>query len=323
MVGTGPRLYGPARDEPVATAGDIGDKAVPKTILFLDEMPDLGERLARAKILYTDLDGTLLGRGACLLKDGEGAPSLDAATAAVELNRAGLKVSICSGRNARQLMEVSRMLGWDDFISELGAVRRYREGARKVYDTGDWPDGVCLAGETPYEAIIRVGALDALRESFPGLIEYHDPWHLDREVTHVLRGNVPLAGAQAVLDALPLPVTLVDNGIIHPPKHTLVGVIEVHAFHLVPTGIGKQHAIAADLAERGLERDQAIAIGDSAADLAMADAVGLMVVVRNGLDDPVLRAGLGARPDGDIVATRAAFGSGWRQLAEAWLSARC
>ena len=295
---------------------------MPKVIAFLDELPDLGERLARARILYTDLDGTLLGRGACLLKDGEGTPSLDAATAALELNRAGLKVSICSGRNAKQLMEVTRMLGWDDFIAELGGVRRYREGARTVYDTGRWPHEACLPGETPYQAIIRVGALDALRESFPGLIEYHDPWHLDREVTHVLRGNLPLAAAQVVLDSLPLPVTLVDNGIIHPPKHSLVGVTEVHAFHLVPTGVGKPQAISADLAERGLARDQAIAIGDSAADLEMADAVGLMVVVRNGLDDPVLRASLGQRPDGDIVATRATFGSGWRELAEAWLAAR-
>jgi hypothetical protein len=295
---------------------------VPSTIPFLDELPALGARLARARVLYTDLDGTLLGRGACLLKDGTGAPTLDAATAALELNSAGLTVVICSGRNAKQLMEVTRMLGWDDFIAELGGVRRYREGARKVYETGEWPDGVCLPGETPYDAIVRVGAIDALRESFPGLIEYHDPWHLDREVTHVLRGNVPLAQAQAVLDTLPLPVSLIDNGIIHPPVHTLVGVTEVHAFHLVPTGIGKHQAIAADLAERGLGRDEAIAIGDSAADVAMADAVGLMVTVRNGLDDPVLRECCRDRAEGEIAATRAGFGSGWRQLAEAWLAAR-
>lgn len=295
---------------------------MPPTIPFLDELPDLGDRLAAAKVLYTDLDGTLLGRGACLLRDGDGAPTLDAATAVVELNRAGSSVVICSGRNAKQLMEVTRLLGWDDFIAELGTVRRYRHGARKVYDTGVWPEGICLPGETPYEAIVRVGALDALQRSFPGLIEYHDPWHLDREVTHVLRGNLPLARAQAVLDTLPLPVTLFDNGIIHPPAHTLAGVDEVHAFHLVPTGAGKAQAIEADLAERGLSRDQALAIGDSAADIAMADAVGLMVMVRNGLDDPVLRECCETRTAGELAATRASFGAGWRQLAEAWLAAK-
>jgi hypothetical protein len=293
---------------------------VPERIPFIDELPGLDDRLAGARILYTDLDGTLLGRGACLLKDGAGEPSLDAVTAATALNRAGLKVVICSGRSAKQLMEVSRLLGWDDFLAELGCVRSYGRGARKVYDTGDWPDGATLPGETPYEAIIRVGALKCLQANFPGLIEYHDPWHLDREVTHVLRGNVPLAGAQECLDALPLPITLVDNGVIHPPRHTLVGVEEVHAYHLVPTGVSKPASIAADLAERGLARDEALAIGDSAADVAMADAVGLMVSVRNGLDDPVLVAH--ARGRANVAATRQGFGTGWRELAEAWLAAR-
>lgn len=291
-------------------------------IPFFDELPDIGARLARAKVLYTDLDGTLLGRGACLLKDGAGAPSLDAATAVMRLNTAGLKVVITSGRNAKQLMEVSRLLGFDDFIGELGTVRRYRVGSRKVYDTGGWPDGVLLPGETPYDAIVRAGALERLQKRFPGMIEYHDPWHLDREVTHVLRGNVPLTEAQAVLDALPMPVTLVDNGIIHPPRHTLAGVDEVHAFHLVPAGVSKERAIAADLAERALSRDDAIAIGDSAADVGMADAVGLMVAVNNGLDDPVLVAHVRGRADARVAATRASFGSGWRELAEAWLEAR-
>ena len=291
-------------------------------IPFFDELPDARERLARAKVLYTDLDGTLLGRDACLLKDGDGAPSLDAVTAVTCLNTAGLKVVITSGRNAKQLLEVSRLLGFDDFIAELGTVRRYREGSRKVYDTGEWPDGVRRPGETPYEAVVRVGALERLQERFPGLIEYHDPWHLDREVTHVLRGNVPLAEAQAVLDTLPMPVTLVDNGIIHPPRHTLVGVDEVHAFHLVPTGVSKSRAIATDLAERGLGRDDATAIGDSAADVEMADAVGLMVAVNNGLDDPVLVEHARERADARVAATRASFGAGWREFAEAWLEAR-
>jgi phosphoglycolate phosphatase-like HAD superfamily hydrolase len=294
---------------------------MPKAVPFIDTVPELRSRLARAKVLYTDLDGTLLGRGASLLKDGAGQPSLDAATAVTELNRAGLKVVICSGRNARQLMEVSRLLGWDDFIAELGCVRSYGRGARKVYDIGEWPADATLAGETPYEAIVRVGALDLLREAYPGLIEYHDPWHVDREVTHVLRGNVPVAEAQALLDTLPLAVSLVDNGIIHPPRHTLVGVEEVHAYHLVPAGVSKPRAILADLAEHGLTRDEAIAIGDSAADVAMADAAGLMVVVRNGLDDPVLAAHALARADGEVAATRSSHGAGWRELAEAWLDA--
>jgi hydroxymethylpyrimidine pyrophosphatase-like HAD family hydrolase len=290
-------------------------RAIPQ----LDTVASAALSLARARMLYSDVDGTLLGRRACLIADGEGVPNLDAVTAIAALNAAGLPVVISSGRNVRQLREITRLLGWSDFIGEMGCLRSYDRGTRVVYDSGDWPAGATLPGETPYEAIVRVGALELLRERFPGLIEYHDPWHLDREVTHVLRGNVPIAEAQALLDTLPLPVTIVDNGIIHPPRTGLVGVTEVHAIHLVPTGTSKQRAVALDLASRGLARDDGIAIGDSAADVEMADAVGMLVIVANGLSDPVLLER--ARAFDTVVATRASHGSGWAELAAAWLSA--
>jgi hydroxymethylpyrimidine pyrophosphatase-like HAD family hydrolase len=292
---------------------------VPSEIPFLDEFPAASPRLASAYTLFTDLDGTLLGRGASILTDGEGHPTLDAVTAITHLNAAGLQVVMCSGRNARQLRESSRLLGWSDFIAELGCVRSYDRGAKVVYDTGDWPEGATREGETPYDAILRVGAVELLMERFPGLVEYHDPWHLDREVTHVLRGNLDVAEAQAALDTLPLPVTIVDNGIIHPPRHHLI-CDEIHAIHLVPTGTSKHRAIAEYLVDRGATRGEAIAIGDSATDVEMADSTALMVCVRNGLDDPYLVGR--ARGRTDVCATRASFGAGWAELAEAWLAAR-
>lgn len=288
-------------------------------IPFLDELPDLSALLSGAETLFTDLDGTLLGRGASILADGEGRPTLDTVTAVAALNTAGLRVVMTSGRNARQLREASRLLSWTDFIAEMGCIRSYDRGARVVYDTGTWTPDAVRQGETPYEAIVRVGAVDLLRERFPGLIEYHDPWHLDREVTHVLRGNVPIAEAQAALDELPLPVHIIDNGIIHPRHHTLI-CSEIHAIHLVPAGTSKQRAIAADLAEKGLGRETALSIGDSAADVAMAEVTGLMVCVRNGLDDPTLLAR--ARGRAGVAATRATYGSGWAELAHAWLAAK-
>ena len=292
---------------------------MPSAIPYLDEMPGASALLASARTLFTDLDGTLLGRGASILTDGAGNPSLDAVTAITRLNAAGLRVVMTSGRNSRQLREGSRLLGWTDFIAELGCIRSYDRGAKVVYDTGVWPEGATRDGETPYEAIVRVGAVALLVERFPGLVEYHDPWHLDREVTHMLRGNLPMAEAQAVLDTLPLPVTIVDNGIIHPPRHHLT-CTEIHAIHLVPTGTSKDRAIAQYLADRGASRDEALSIGDSAADVAMAEATGLMVCVRNGLEDPYLIARAHGRAD--VCATRATFGSGWAELANAWLATR-
>jgi hydroxymethylpyrimidine pyrophosphatase-like HAD family hydrolase len=292
---------------------------VPDEIPFFDEVDGVSGLLASARVLFTDLDGTLLGRGASLLSDGQGRPTLETVEAILALGAAGLPVVITSGRNAKQLREITRLLGWTDFIAELGCVRSYDRGARVVYDVGDWPAGALREDETPYQAIERVGAIDLLRRRFPGLIEYHDPWHLDREVTHILRGNVPIPEAQAALDTLPLPVTIVDNGIIHPQHHGLAGVDEIHAIHLVPTGASKQRSIAAYLGERGIAPEHALAIGDSAADIGMADAVALMACVANGLDDPLLRAR--ARGHANVTATRASFGSGWAELTRAWLAA--
>ncbi|MFU8891183.1 MAG: HAD family hydrolase [Anaerosomatales bacterium] len=293
---------------------------MPAPVPSLEIHPLATGALRRASILYTDLDGTLLGPGARLLSDAAGAPSLITAEAVVALNRAGLDCVVCSGRNRWQLMEVSRLLGWDAYIAEVGCVIVPGRGQAPIYYTGSWGPAAMRGGETPYEAIARVGSLRVLQREFPGLIEEHAPWHLNREATHVLRGNVPLADAQAALDTLELPVRIVDNGIINPPRHTLRGVTEVHAYHLIPDGVHKSDAIERDLARRGLGRADALAIGDSATDVEMADAVALGVLVANALDDARVVEAAATRDN--VAVTHGERGEGWAELASAWLSAR-
>ncbi|MCX8007334.1 MAG: HAD hydrolase family protein [Coriobacteriia bacterium] len=277
-------------------------------------------RLACARVLFTDVDGTLVGPGGVLLADAEGRPSARTAEAIVQVNRAGLPVVITTGRNRMQTAEISRLLGWGAFIAELGCVVQFDRSEEPVFLAGDWPDDVLLPGETPWQAIVRAGALDALTAAFPGRIEEHAPWHVDRVATHVLRGNVDVAAAQHVLDGLPLQIRIIDNGIIRPPRHTLIGVEEIHAYHLVPRGASKTRAIGLVLERLGLDRDQALAIGDSASDVEMADAVGVLVLVANALDDRrVLEAASGRR---NVVVTRGRRGEGWAELAEAWLAVR-
>ena len=286
----------------------------------LQTHPLVPEALRRASVLYTDLDGTLLGPGATLLADADGRPWAGVAEAVVALNVAGLTCVICSGRSRWQLMDVSRLLGWDSFIAEVGCVIVPGRGEPPIYHTGSWEPGVLAGGLTPYEAITQAGALEVLAREFPGRIEEHAPWHVNREATHVLRGGVPLAEAQAALDRLPLAVRIVDNGIIYPPRHTLRGVPEVHAYHLIPDGVHKSDAIVRDLERRGLGRDDAIAAGDSAMDVEMADAVALGVLVANALEDRRVVEAAGAR--GNIAATSGARGEGWAELARMWLEAR-
>ncbi len=286
----------------------------------LDTHPLAPAALAGACVLYTDLDGTLLALGARLLADAGGEPWLGAAEAIVELNRAGLTCVICSGRSRFQLMEVSRLLGWDSYIAEVGCVIVPGRGEPPIYYTGSWPASALREGETPYQAITRVGSLDTLARAFPGRIEEHAPWHLNREATHVLRGNVPLAEAQNALDTLGLPVRIVDNGIIHPPAHGLRDAAEVHAYHLIPDGVQKSDAIARDLERRGLAHTNALAIGDSATDVEMADAVALGVLVANALDDASVVEAAASRDN--VAVTNGRRGEGWAELANAWLAAR-
>ncbi len=293
---------------------------MPHTLPYLDESPLAADVLSRATITVTDLDGTLLGLGGSLLIDALGVPALTTVEAVVEVNRAGLEVVVCTGRNRIQTGEVSRILGWTSFIAELGCVVKYGRGEPVEYLLGEWPDGVLLPDETPYQAITRFGGLRVLAEAFPGKIEEHDPWHADREITHVLRGSIDCATAQKALDTLDVPVKIIDNGIVNPPKHTLIDVDEVHAYHLVPKGTSKELAIRALFERRGYSASDAVAIGDSATDVEMMNAAALGVLVQNALaDQRVLAATVGRDT---IVATRAERGDGWAEFAHAWLAAR-
>ena len=253
---------------------------------LLAENPAALDALARVEVLYTDLDGTLLARGGSVVADATGAPSTATVEAIVALNRAGLTVVPVSGRTRLQLTEVVRLLGWTDFIAEVGSVlvRGAGPGRQVIYNTGEWP--AHLVGDaTPYELIRDSGALQALQESFPGRLEYHTPWHRDREASHLLRGCLDLAEAQDVLDTLDLPVSLARQR-SRPPADPRACVPGAGA--RVPPGAARSQQVAGDRAwtsrRRGLSADQAAAIGDSATDLAMADAVGLMALVDNAFE---------------------------------------
>ncbi|MCL2503003.1 MAG: HAD hydrolase family protein [Coriobacteriia bacterium] len=326
------------------------------TIPFIDNDPRFFEALARVEILYTDLDGTLLAPGGSVLADGLGAPSVSTAETITSLARTGLKAVPVSGRSRIQLAELTRLLGWSDFIAEAGAVivRRPRPGApaEVAYNNGEWPTTMPAAtgnptaatpenahrqspaSEAPYQAIARAGIADALMEAFPGRIEYHTPWDTgngsSRESTHLLRGFLDLEAARTVLDAFDPPTALLDNGPVRNAGTLACAEESVPtAYHLVPRGVSKAQAIALDLKARGLDRSQAAAIGDSATDLEMADATGVMVLVANAFADPGVCAAL-SRPTGgldtpsvscnNIWRTHGLRGDGWSEFVRAWLA---
>jgi phosphoglycolate phosphatase len=231
---------------------------------------------AAVRCLYVDLDGTLLGRGASLLHDGEGAVSLDGVRAIQACLRADVEVVLMSGRRRAQVFEDARLLGQASFI--------YEAGACVVLDGEEhWLTGDLLPGElTIAEQIERSGAPDMLLEHYAGRLEYHDPWHVQREVSHLFRGLVDSLEADELLATRGHGnLRLVDNGVVNRRSEALAALPHVRGYHLLPISASKAAAVAFHSRARGYAREQTFAVGDSREDLACAEHVQTFWLVAN------------------------------------------
>ncbi len=284
------------------------------------------ETLARAEVLYTDLDGTLLGRGGSLLRDHDGTPSLAAASAIVSLAETGREAVIVSARTRAQLREIARLLGWTSYLAEMGTVAVYDRGSRVERRLGVWDRIALPTDRTPHRMIEDSGAIEALFDEFEGALEHHTPYHHDREVTHLLRGHVDVDRAQEVLDRFHPPIRIVDNGIVDPPNHGVRlgksgdgAPATIHAYHVMPKGAGKTEGIDADLRARGVPREHAVLVGDALADLETHPAVGLVVLVANALRSERVARRLAEVPH--AVVTDSPASEGFAEVARAWIGA--
>jgi hydroxymethylpyrimidine pyrophosphatase-like HAD family hydrolase len=253
---------------------------------------------------YLDLDGTLLGRGASLLHDGDGAVSLLGARALEALLRAGVEVVLMSGRRRAQVAEDARLFGQTSFIYEAGCVL--------VLDGEEqWLTGGLLPGDRSiYEQIEASGAPALLLASYPGRLEYHEPWSAGREISHVFRGLVDVSEADEALRAAGHGgLRLVDNGAVRRRSDALSGLPHVRGYHLIPATASKAAAVALHMRARGLRRETTFAIGDSREDLAVAEQVGVFWLVANAIEsDPSLREALGAHDN--VRVAEASHGGG-------------
>jgi phosphoglycolate phosphatase len=238
------------------------------------------------RCVYTDLDGTLLGRGGSLFRDAEGEFSRLQARALEACHRADVEVVIMSGRREAQVSEDARLCGQTSYIYEAGCA--FVIDGETTLMTGDLvPD----ERGTIYEMLESAGVPQLLFDRFGGRLEYHSPWQTGRVLSHLFRGDVDLAEANELLAAEGHGnLRLLDNGAINT---SMPGIEVTHAYHLVPRPASKAAAVAAHMRARGYAPDECIAIGDSIEDLDAADSVGRFFVVANGPErDPGLRAAL-------------------------------
>lgn len=235
--------------------------------------------LRELRVIYTDVDGTLLGPEGCLFFDARKNLVLQPAQAIVSALEGGIDVVMVSGRHAKQLRENARLLGFKNYIAEMGTQLIYNHGAKIVLNLGGYP----LTEKNAFESIKSSGAIDLLFRKYPRSLENHDPWSQERECTPLFRGLVDTAEANRLLrEAGYNDLELVDNGRILRQSQTL-DVAEMHAYHLVPGKTSKAQGVARDLALREIDSASAVAIGDAAADLEFAQHVGAFFLLRNGL----------------------------------------
>ena len=266
------------------------------------------------RCVYTDLDGTLLGRRGSLLRDAEGGFSLLQARALEACFRADVEVVIMSGRREPQVMSDARLIGQASYIYEAGC-GVVIDGER-TYLTGDWvPDD----DGTPAERMLAAGIPDLLFERFPGKLEWHHPWHAERRLSHLFRGDVDVAAANATLAGHGHEdLRFLDNGVI---ARRMEGVEVAHAYHLVPGGASKAKAVGFHLRARDYAPEECIAVGDSVEDLDAAGAVGRFFVVANGPErDPAMREAIADYPN--VTVTEGRMGDGFYEAVVSTLAER-
>jgi phosphoglycolate phosphatase len=330
------------------------------------------------RCLYLDLDGTLLGRGASLVHDGEGNVSLQGMRAIEACLRADVEIVLMSGRRRIQVAEDARLLGQSAYIFEAGACvvlgagqlgpasgraaptdgggadgsgadgggadgsgadgsgadgsgtdgggtdGRGSGGGVGALAAGSgvkvgapaggeehWLTGAMQPGElTIAQQIERTGAPAMLLERYAGRLEYHEPWHLDREVSHLFRGLVDALEVDALLaEHGHEQLRLVDNGVVQRRSLALASLPHVRGYHLVPAGASKAAAVAFHRQVRGYAREETFAVGDSREDLACAKHVGAFWLVGNAVErDPSIREPGAAH--GNVRVAEAGHGAG-------------
>jgi hydroxymethylpyrimidine pyrophosphatase-like HAD family hydrolase len=270
------------------------------------------------RIVYTDLDGTMVGPRGSFWHTAGRELTADPATALLELHHAGVPLVLVSGRTVEQVIEAARIFAADGAIAELGATVAWDAGRGMQRLRGALP-AEC-GDRTPMDVMAELGIVERLLAEHPGQLEWHAPWHTTHDADALLRGRVDPLAVDAWLTEHGVGwLTLKDNGAIPATSRMSLDPdpLPPRVYHLMPRGISKGAAIAWDLERRGLTPADAVAIGDSVSDLEMAPAVGRLWITANGAAVDGMPRLIEAVPN--VSVTDAAMGEGWAQAVRASL----
>lgn len=248
--------------------------------LFKDHKEEIKRQLKDLKVVYTDLDGTLLNQKGCLIRDESDCFYLESIEEIEGILKRGWDIVLVSGRNRTQLRYNAQMIGIKNYIAELGCELVYNLG-EKVYPTFD---GYKINYDLKYEGKDLIEIVKLLKESFPNKIKYNPEWSKYRNWTILFFGEINLDLANDLLKKQGYKnLILVDNGITSLEKLD-IGVERLHIYNLIPQGVDKSTAIKLDKKIRGFGTEECIALGDSLEDLKMAKEVKFFFLMKNAFD---------------------------------------
>jgi hypothetical protein len=266
--------------------------------------------LKKVKVVYTDVDATLLGPGGSLFSSPEGGYTLRSSQAIVTCLKKGVDITLVSGRNARQLFGDARILGLKNYLAELGCEIVYNLGEESFFTVELLP----FKGKNPHEAIENSGAVDALLSHFSGKLEHHTPWSEGRKCTFVFRGLIDVLEANSFLEEKGYSfLEMIDNGRIKTRGTLSSDLPEVHAYHLLPKGATKEKGVRKDRELRKLKVEESVGVGDAPSDLQIASEVGAFFLLKNGIEaHPELREEVVKREN--VFVTQKKMGEGFAEV---------
>lgn len=230
---------------------------------------NLLQNLNKVSVIYTDVDGTLVTNG-CLFCNRDGF-TMRNAQAVYQLLSAGVDVVMTSGREKEKLKDTARLLGFQNYIANLGIELVYNQGEKVITDFGvDVPDQQSLKNW-----IKNSGVIETLFDNFPEQITFYEPWADILRTHYLMIGELSNPELDQLFNEKFPDLRIIDNGEVSPYKQ----FSKPHTYHILPKSVGKKSAIQTDKRERKLDTNNLIAIGDSLEDMTMADEVAIFFLL--------------------------------------------
>lgn len=277
--------------------------------LFKDNKEEIKENLKDLKVIYSDLDGTLLNDRGCIIKDHKSDYYFEAVKLLPQAVEKNWDIVLVSGRNKFQLRYNAQIIGLKNYIAELGA--------ELVYDLGKEVHVTFDSRKVKYE--LTYGGKDLIRitelfkKNFPGKIESRMDWSRNRSYNVLFFGEINLEKANKLLkDEGYQGLVMIDNGFSSLMELEL-GIEKLHIYNLMPFGVNKASGIKLDKKIRNFDTQNCIALGDSPEDLKMADEVKYFFLMQNALEHKEILLDELRKHD-NVFITNGVMNKGWVEV---------